>query len=422
MESSNKERIIVEVTRAKLKIFFNVLDNIRKEKIVDENEKFDLEIDLLSRFFNIVFQMPSSLKISQVCSIKRVEEEDKSTLCDNRPQNDSSSSKDDDVESLPDELLEAEGAMCDEEEEVIDDFDDDIVETLGPERKPPDISTEKATPIQSSADYSDTDLNCKTCGFVAGRNHSLKLHIEMVHLVFYYYCNLCDYPHKDKYELRKHIRETHNISVTELYQTPMRFHCNACEYTDTFSLFRQHMIKDHPELKCFYVQRRSGPKAKFKPENCEFCGKLISRLPMNFHVEKYHLKTEYQCKDCGIKTLRRTEIRDHILKLHLKINLEPNTNRQKIPLDIKQKYKEIVIRTCLICDEKLLLKENMTNHIKENHPNDYYRGSLHDRRRVLEKSKIKRKKEVKSIPKVTQIRINDTHAMNVIIHTTIAPT
>ena len=59
MESSNKERIIVEVTRAKLKIFFNVLDNIRKEKIVDENEKFDLEIDLLSRFFNIVFQMPS---------------------------------------------------------------------------------------------------------------------------------------------------------------------------------------------------------------------------------------------------------------------------------------------------------------------------------------------------------------------------
>ena len=179
MESPNKGKIIVEVTRAKLKIFFNVLDNIRKEKIVDENEKFDLEIDLLSRFFNIVFQIPSPLKISQVCSIKRVEEEDKSTLCDNRPQNDSLSSKDDDVESLPDELLEAEGAMCDEEEEVIDDFDDDIVEveTLGPERKTKDISTEKETPIQSSPDYSDTDLNCKTCGFVAGRNHSLKLHI-----------------------------------------------------------------------------------------------------------------------------------------------------------------------------------------------------------------------------------------------------
>ena len=126
MELSSKERIVVEVTNVKLKIFFNVLDNIRKKKIGDENENFDLEIDLLFRFFNIVFRIPSSsLKISQVCS-KKVGEEDKSTPHNNQSQNDSSSSKDDDVEveSLPDEVLEAEGAMCDEEEEVLDDFDE----------------------------------------------------------------------------------------------------------------------------------------------------------------------------------------------------------------------------------------------------------------------------------------------------------
>ena len=188
MTLSNKERIVVEVTNAKLKIFFNVLDNIRKKKISDDNEKFDLEIDLLLRFFNIVFRIPSSsLKISQVCS-EKVEEADKSTPRDNWPQIDSySSAIDDDVESLPDDVLEAEGAMCDEEEEVIDDFDD-IVETLGPERRTQDLSTEKETQIESLADYSDTDLNCKICGFIAGRNHSLKLHIEMVHLVFYSTC------------------------------------------------------------------------------------------------------------------------------------------------------------------------------------------------------------------------------------------
>ena len=119
MTLSNKERIVVEVTNAKLKIFFNVLDNIRKKKISDDNEKFDLEIDLLLRFFNIVFRIPSSsLKISQVCS-EKVEEADKSTPRDNWPQIDSySSAIDDDVESLPDDVLEAEGAMCDEEEEV----------------------------------------------------------------------------------------------------------------------------------------------------------------------------------------------------------------------------------------------------------------------------------------------------------------
>ena len=392
MTLSNKERIVVEVTNAKLKIFFNVLDNIRKKKISDDNEKFDLEIDLLLRFFNIVFRIPSSsLKISQVCS-EKVEEADKSTPRDNWPQIDSySSAKDDDVESLPDDVLEAEGAMCDEEEEVIDDFDD-IVETLGPERRTQDLSTEKETQIESLAYYSDTDLNCKICGFIAGRNHSLKLHIEMVHLVFYYYCNFCDYQHKDKYEQRKHIRETHNESATKLYQTPMRFHCNACEYTDTISLFRQHMVKDHPELKCFYIQARTGPKSKDRHESCEFCGKLTLRMPMNFHVEKYHMKTEYQCKKCDIKTLRRTEIRDHILKLHLKIDLNPNTNRQKIPLDIKQQFRDMVTRTCTICNEKLLFIENMTNHIKDNHPNEYYSGPLLDRRRIRKKFRIKKKK------------------------------
>ena len=67
MDLSRTENV-VEVTNAKLKIFFNVLDNIRKKKIVDENETFDMEIDLFLRFFKIVLRLPSSLQISQVWS------------------------------------------------------------------------------------------------------------------------------------------------------------------------------------------------------------------------------------------------------------------------------------------------------------------------------------------------------------------
>ena len=395
MDLSNAETNVVEVTNAKLKIFFNVLDNIRRQKIVDEKEKFDMEIDLFSRFFNIVFRLPSSLQISQVWSQK----DNESVPFENLTQNDSSSPTDLDTESLPDEVLEAEGANCNEEE-VIDDFDD-IIETLadikaGDEKvettKDPEILTVAKGTVaemepQSSVNYNLTDVNCKVCGFSAGRSHSLKLHIEMVHLVFYYYCNFCRYQHKDKYELRKHIRQTHKESKTALYQTPMRFHCNACEYTDSFSLFRQHMLKDHPELNCFY-SKGNTEKADEKDKICNFCGKNVARVvPMNSHIESNHMKTKYQCKSCNFQTLQRAEIRDHVLSLHFKIDLKERgsrkVGREKIPIEIKEQLPEQITRTCTVCDQKLHFMENLTNHIKDNHPNEYIRRPY--RRQVRKK-------------------------------------
>ena len=170
MDLSNTETNVVEVTNAKLKIFFNVLDNIRKRKIVDENETFDMEIDLFLRFFKIVLRLPSSLQISQVWSQKDAD----SFPNGNLPKLDSPSSKEIDAESLPDELLEAEGANCFEEEEVIDDFDD-VIETLrdtecGKEKDDITKDNEKVTQAketkkepqsEGSANYTLTDIVCK---------------------------------------------------------------------------------------------------------------------------------------------------------------------------------------------------------------------------------------------------------------------
>ena len=75
METSDPDRIPVNITDAKLKLFFNVLDNIRAQKNCHDDETFDMEIDLFSRFFKIEIKISTPLLISRNLSQENEDKE-----------------------------------------------------------------------------------------------------------------------------------------------------------------------------------------------------------------------------------------------------------------------------------------------------------------------------------------------------------
>ena len=74
--------------------------------------------------------------------------------------------------------------------------------------------------------------------------------------------------------------------------------------------------------------------------------------------------------NCDKKSQQKDHIRDHILKEHLKI-YEVSGDKKKLPLELKQQLRELITRICMICKKELVFMENMTNHIKDNHPSEY---------------------------------------------------
>ena len=72
-----------------------------------------------------------------------------------------------------------------------------------------------------------------------------------------------------------------------------------------------------------------------------------------------------------------------------KIDPKPTGNKKRdlanIPLEIKKHFPELISRTCTICDQTLLFRENLTNHIEDNHPNEY--RSCPDRKRPRKKKR-----------------------------------
>ena len=205
---------------------------------------------------------------------------------------------------------------------------------------------------------------CSECGFKAASFWILKVHMEMIHLLMRWICNLCDYNTKEKYILRKHIRNNHSQDFKEEY---MSYECGNCSTNGPMiaaasgSCFVDHISSRHPSMLIFY---QSAEKTEKVSHQCRFCGQSCESLTLyNSHLEQTHMSLEYTCLVCDYMVTSKLNIRKHIRTFHCPPDQAAENSRE-----CKRFVRENFSRVCSYCRKHLPPREDLESHITVNHP------------------------------------------------------
>ena len=223
---------------------------------------------------------------------------------------------------------------------------------------------------------STLSFQCYLCETSFSTYGNLNKHINSVHFMKKYFCNLCDKSYKRNESLTFHKTKAHSYMIEERWkckwcdQQFTRFadyknHCGGkfvCEKEDCIKLFNcrhgltEHMNKEHgfPCDICGKVCNSNKHLYDHKRDHskqlpCPICGKLFayqSRLDfhLNAHKHKHKWSTgnkPFKCETCGMSFIRLKILQSHV----------------------RQKHREPKFR-CTVCDKKIFYKGHLEKHMK----------------------------------------------------------
>ena len=228
-----------------------------------------------------------------------------------------------------------------------------------------DVKSEGINDLKKVSNVNRKDITvCSECGFKAASFWILKVHIEMIHLLLRWICNVCDYSTKEKYILRKHIRNNH---AEDHNPDSMSYECGGCKTTGPMSgtssglCFVEHIASQHPSMLIFY---QSPEKAEKVPLQCRFCSQSCENLTQySSHLEQVHMSLEYSCQVCDFMVSSKLNIRKHIRTSHCPPHQTADNSR-----DSKRYVRNNISRVCTYCRQDLQPRENLESHITVNHP------------------------------------------------------
>ena len=213
---------------------------------------------------------------------------------------------------------------------------------------------------------------CSECNFKAASFWTLKIHMEMLHLEMRWRCAVCDYNTKEKYIIRRHIKNEHQVYTPE----QMRFQCGRCQESGPMASYLSHIRDHHAAMAIFYQERERTEKAPFK---CKFCSQMFENITIyRTHLEMVHMSLQYTCSLCGFMVTSKLSIRKHVSSVHCQGNRETR--------EVKRFVRDNITRECTFCcNSPLKYKENLEEHILNNHPDKF---SKKVRRPVTDPSKL----------------------------------
>lgn len=205
---------------------------------------------------------------------------------------------------------------------------------------------------------------CPECSFKAASFWTLKVHMEMIHLEMRWLCVLCNYNTKEKYILRKHIKNDHQT----YHPDHLDYHCIRCNVQGPIVSkpskvsYREHIAANHSSLLIFYQSQKKSEKGPFQ---CKFCSQILeNRTLYQSHLESVHMSIQYFCSLCDYKARGKISIRNHVSRSHSQAEVGS--------LEAKRFVRDNITRECIHCDNKQLQhKENLEEHILKNHPDKF---------------------------------------------------
>ena len=223
----------------------------------------------------------------------------------------------------------------------------------------------KSNCVTKSMENKSTNLkfHCNDCQFSSNYKHSLKFHIDNVHLnILKYSCSNCDFKAFRKKAVLHHINKSHVDEKCHI----LKIGCKACE--------------ERGSEESHYKGHGRNRKFKCQENGCDFTSN--KKLRLRNHHEHKHLKIlRFSCNLCSMKTYYKHTLKSHHIIQHpnespqfVTIGREGKMNMKKEiikiknhgnPKPFKDKRKEkskIGIFKCPDCDFTTDTKQGIKTH------------------------------------------------------------
>ena len=206
---------------------------------------------------------------------------------------------------------------------------------------------------------------CDLCDFVTIHENNLMDHNLAIHLKKKdFKCDKCDFTTAVKGNLRKHEKRNHH----DLAEIPS-IKCDLCDYIFKGTLDAIKSLKSHMK-----IHEKNRPRIK-----CEHCSKeFLTKEGLKRHVKLIHRNERYKCDICHVKsksvTYHKIHMRSHMpdedqLKCD-KCDTFVTNNQYKLTRHIKTNHSSTrnIQKNCIVCKIELSSFSDYHNHMREKHP------------------------------------------------------
>ena len=328
---------------SKLDLYKNQCGLCDSEKM----KKIDLRKHIVERhpIFKDIFAIPDANPISKVAEVKKEKPEE---------EDDTKEPNDGDLETFISQIesnLDKFSKILDESKSEAD------VKTpaTSRKRKTEEANDRTKTPkarrqlLNNDDDDDFKKFECKFCdqdfSSKPSPSNSLTQHMEKIHYRLQYTCNKCeDFSTADKILMDEHIEESHvtaNVNkkqMVDLHRDYTSYICSVCaEVFEEIVEVIDHMEEEHLDQ----LERKTTKQIKRQDSESEPTEKTPAKLRTKPHGPKGRM---IQCPQCSFKSYILWN-----LKVHLGTHLG-------------------AMFCCTVCDEKYRRKFDLTEHIRDKHP------------------------------------------------------
>jgi len=242
-------------------------------------------------------------------------------------------------------------------------------------------------------------FQCKVCRSIFFDRSSLNQHKKRVHLKSKSNtCKYCGTSFFNHQVLQKHWKIIHRQGKTKIdsenqnskkinNEKVSRITCNYCGTTyANESILEGHIEKRHLKIgREKSIKRKEWPspvdrpiKSKSQSHKCEFCSKnYATNSLLKKHVDYFHLKQYFMCKQCRMTFFEKHELRSHVTKKHPKEKVSRKTicteceacfvKRSDLEYHMNSVHLKVKGHKCKLCNKSFVTKSMLKEHIHLKH-------------------------------------------------------
>ena len=181
-------------------------------------------------------------------------------------------------------------------------------------------------------DHEKVRYPCDQCEYSATKPDYLKKHKESKHLGIRYYCDKCTSSFSKKIDLKYHCQTIHEGKGLQ---------CEFCDFVAAFPTLLQSHIETKHKNKVKKVPDEEGVK-NFLCDKCSFSS--LTNVTLLAHIANVHT-AEFKCSDCNYKSKFKGNLSKHQILKHGPTNT-----------------------TCTLCEFSSDERSEMKEHIVKIHP------------------------------------------------------
>ncbi|KAK6639470.1 hypothetical protein RUM43_007743 [Polyplax serrata] len=185
---------------------------------------------------------------------------------------------------------------------------------------------------------------CKLCGHKTNRSNNLKTHLQIHKRVVPYKCEQCGKKYQKRQDGKDHLNDIEIVLEYHNGQSKKLYKCKLCGHMSNRSYNLKKHLKSHESIQDFTCESCGGKCRQSKVKNyhvkeievvvmpdrdgksrklfqCKICGERFNRITnLRSHITSHKPISILTCKSCGKEYLGEKSLKEHSLNAHGEIN------------------------------------------------------------------------------------------------------